>query len=186
MRREERVTVQGPVKKQQPDGMSHRGAKPLPQAIPCPCPHHDPGPLCSALPLRLFSQDALPASPPRPSITDTQHVSTAPANTTPSGPVESYSLKPPRWRAQPPDTGKFLFGCIVRGRHHNQLITWGKMYAIARQTGRTLVMPNFVQVRLHCSALPFDTARLPGAFGDKEVLPNRVQHSVCCLCVAEA
>ena len=26
MRREERVTVQGPVKKQQPDGMSHRGA----------------------------------------------------------------------------------------------------------------------------------------------------------------
>ena len=26
MRREERVTVQGPVKKQQPDGMSHGGA----------------------------------------------------------------------------------------------------------------------------------------------------------------
>ena len=26
MRREERVTVQGPVKKQQPDGMSHKGA----------------------------------------------------------------------------------------------------------------------------------------------------------------
>ena len=26
MRREERVTVQGPVKEQQPDGMSHRGA----------------------------------------------------------------------------------------------------------------------------------------------------------------
>ena len=25
MRREERVTVQGPVKKHQPDGMSHRG-----------------------------------------------------------------------------------------------------------------------------------------------------------------
>ena len=25
MQREERVTVQGPVKKQQPDGMSHRG-----------------------------------------------------------------------------------------------------------------------------------------------------------------
>ena len=29
MRREERVTVQGPVKEQQPDGMSHRG---LPKA----------------------------------------------------------------------------------------------------------------------------------------------------------
>ena len=26
MRREDRVTVQSPVKKQQPDGMSHRGA----------------------------------------------------------------------------------------------------------------------------------------------------------------
>ena len=26
MRREERVTVQGPVKEQQPDGMSHGGA----------------------------------------------------------------------------------------------------------------------------------------------------------------
>ena len=26
MRREERVTVQGPVKEQQPDGMSHRGS----------------------------------------------------------------------------------------------------------------------------------------------------------------
>ena len=29
MRREERVTVQGPVKEQQPDGMSHRGAAPM-------------------------------------------------------------------------------------------------------------------------------------------------------------
>ena len=28
MRREERVTVQGPVKEQQPDGMSHRGPGP--------------------------------------------------------------------------------------------------------------------------------------------------------------
>ena len=27
MRREERVTVQGPIKKQQPDGRSHRGRK---------------------------------------------------------------------------------------------------------------------------------------------------------------
>ena len=27
MRREEQVTVQGPVKEQQPDGMSHRGAE---------------------------------------------------------------------------------------------------------------------------------------------------------------
>ena len=35
MRREERVTVQGPVKKQQPDGMSHRGA---PQSTCAPVP----------------------------------------------------------------------------------------------------------------------------------------------------
>ena len=31
MRREERVTVQGPVKKQQPDGMSHRGLSSPPE-----------------------------------------------------------------------------------------------------------------------------------------------------------
>ena len=33
MRREERVTVQGPVKEQQPDGMSHRGALGAPSTI---------------------------------------------------------------------------------------------------------------------------------------------------------
>ena len=37
MRREERVTVQGPVKKQQPDGMSHRGGG-LPPLDPLPPP----------------------------------------------------------------------------------------------------------------------------------------------------
>ena len=48
MRREERVTVQGPVKKQQPDGMSHGGVLPLVlwcAAIllrPCPTPHQPP------------------------------------------------------------------------------------------------------------------------------------------------
>ena len=30
MRREEQVTVQGPIKKQQPDGMSHRGVRSTP------------------------------------------------------------------------------------------------------------------------------------------------------------
>ena len=34
MRREERVTVQGPVKEQQPDGMSHRGGGGLPYHPP--------------------------------------------------------------------------------------------------------------------------------------------------------
>ena len=33
MRREERVTVQGPVKEQQPDGMSHRGGGTLPPDV---------------------------------------------------------------------------------------------------------------------------------------------------------
>ena len=33
MRREERVTVQGPVKEQQPDGMSHTGGTPRPGGL---------------------------------------------------------------------------------------------------------------------------------------------------------
>ena len=39
MRREDRVTVQGPVKKQRPDGMSHRGSVrlPLPNSPQFPC-----------------------------------------------------------------------------------------------------------------------------------------------------
>ena len=48
MRREERVTVQGPVKEQQPDGMSHGGVTPSFQCIPPPSharalvpPQHD-------------------------------------------------------------------------------------------------------------------------------------------------
>ena len=39
MRREERVTVQGPVKEQQPDGMSHRRTPPLKGALGIPPPH---------------------------------------------------------------------------------------------------------------------------------------------------
>ena len=50
MRREERVTVQGPVKEHQPDGMSHRGSVgrgwPGPQPKPPPPPPRRP---CSAL-----------------------------------------------------------------------------------------------------------------------------------------
>ena len=38
MRREERVTVQGPVKEQQPDGMSHRGTTPPPPPLYPPLP----------------------------------------------------------------------------------------------------------------------------------------------------
>ena len=38
MRRDERVTVQGPVKKQQPDGMSHRGGGGSQRTVPpCAC-----------------------------------------------------------------------------------------------------------------------------------------------------
>ena len=43
MRREERVTVQGPVKEQQPDGMSHRGC-----GMVCGLPSLMPLPLCMA------------------------------------------------------------------------------------------------------------------------------------------
>ena len=39
MRREERVTVQGPVKKQQPDGMSHGGVTVQRKAPGTPCRH---------------------------------------------------------------------------------------------------------------------------------------------------
>ena len=54
MRREERVTVQGPVKKQQPDGMSHRGVVQNP--FPRPGFQSGPGALlrCSAILTRLF------------------------------------------------------------------------------------------------------------------------------------
>ena len=45
MRRDERVTVQGPVKEQQPDGMSHRGATPPPLLMHSCClpPPRPPG-----------------------------------------------------------------------------------------------------------------------------------------------
>ena len=47
MRREERVTVQGPVKKQQPDGMSHGGGL-MSRAAPPP----PPAPLSPSKPLQ--------------------------------------------------------------------------------------------------------------------------------------
>ena len=75
MRREERVTVQGPVKEQQPDGMSHRGS-PSPLARrPVPPPHvrsHDghghtltPFPVSSAAALFCRSFRASLPPPPR-------------------------------------------------------------------------------------------------------------------------
>ena len=56
MRREERVTVQGPVKEQQPDGMSHRGTPPPTISTPAPNP---------VLHLRV-SPPVLPLAPARP------------------------------------------------------------------------------------------------------------------------
>ena len=59
MQREERVTVQGPVKKQQPDGMSHRGwvgqGWPGPQTTPPPPP---PGSLSNSLMRNTHSETA--------------------------------------------------------------------------------------------------------------------------------
>ena len=61
MRREERVTVQGPVKKPPPDGMSHRGCPPpLFQCIPPP-----PLSPCGALHPVLCALCCLPAVGPR-------------------------------------------------------------------------------------------------------------------------
>ena len=54
MRREERVTVQGPIKEQQPDGMPHRGQLGLVQ-------WRCPGPVCAP-----SSTDQQPPPPPRP------------------------------------------------------------------------------------------------------------------------
>ena len=51
MRREERVTVQSPLKKQQPDGMSHRGYLPLFQCITAPAPRS----LSPTIPLQVPS-----------------------------------------------------------------------------------------------------------------------------------
>ena len=55
MRREERVTVQGPVKEQQPDGMSHRGSPPRPL--------DPPPPLCLSLPHSRPTTHPLPCTP---------------------------------------------------------------------------------------------------------------------------
>ena len=91
MRREERVTVQGPVKKQQPDGMSHRGGgggvnlvwevwrfnlaaqSPTPNpgascvVLPSPCAWHAPRLVpCSWIPPKLPPPHCPGTKPPPP------------------------------------------------------------------------------------------------------------------------
>eukprot|EP00667_Euglena_gracilis_P029250 EG_transcript_38455 len=56
-----------------------------------------------------------------------------------------YVQQPPLPRPKSSQPGKFLFGCILSGRHHNQLYSWGKLYHIARRTHRTFILPNFIQ-----------------------------------------
>ena len=56
MRREERVTVQGPVKEQQPDGMSHRGVCFTPH-----CMHYTlVGNCCGAYGMGLWDHEVVP------------------------------------------------------------------------------------------------------------------------------
>ena len=52
MRRDERVTVQGPVKEQQPDGMSHRGGA-LENELESPHPQAQPNFLPRPIPIFL-------------------------------------------------------------------------------------------------------------------------------------
>ena len=75
MRREERVTVQGPVKEQQPDGMSHRGADGNRQLRSCrtqplsqPWPASVTGLRCPTLWPPSPSSSGMPEAPPRGSF----------------------------------------------------------------------------------------------------------------------
>ena len=77
----------------------------------------------------------------------------------------------PRGRAQgadlsqsQPDDAKYLFGCMVWGRHNNQLLTLAKLYAIAHRTNRTLVMPDFVQNPYDSKHFDGNVARIMPAF----------------------
>ena len=63
MRREERVTVQGPVKEQQPDGMSHRGGGGLVRAL-----FPDPPPSTRAVGRFLRCTTICGSNPPRPAV----------------------------------------------------------------------------------------------------------------------
>eukprot|EP00996_Jenningsia_fusiforme_P003357 NODE_415_length_2277_cov_25.292639_g381_i0.p1 GENE.NODE_415_length_2277_cov_25.292639_g381_i0~~NODE_415_length_2277_cov_25.292639_g381_i0.p1 ORF type:complete len:712 (+),score=109.01 NODE_415_length_2277_cov_25.292639_g381_i0:27-2138(+) len=40
---------------------------------------------------------------------------------------------------------RFLTGCIINGRHGNQLIAAARMWALARRYNRTLILPYFMQ-----------------------------------------
>ena len=58
MRREERVTVQGPVKEQQPDGMSHRGGGEGGRRQPTKAPHDVGGQTVPVPPLPTERREA--------------------------------------------------------------------------------------------------------------------------------
>ena len=114
MRREERVTVQGPVKEQQPDGMSHSGWTPPPR------PTRPPPLLNKALPhpplptRRGHEQEQSQAAPASgTSGYATPHPTSAPAPQLLSGapPPPPEPMKPacvrPRWRGVRPLAARF-------------------------------------------------------------------------------
>ena len=121
MRREERVTVQGPVKKQQPDGMSHRGGgggQWGEGAWPCRCVWAShatapalrrPAPMLRRpllvpprIPLRpsprAYSQGPWPTMrpPPRPfGLASPSTSRTAPSSPPPGRPFKAFGTRPP-------------------------------------------------------------------------------------------
>ena len=87
------MTVQGPVKEQQPDGMSHRGgAAGPPNPPPTPLDKHIPGPMPCA-------GDASAASPSLSSATEDFRASVAKMD-------EQFTVGEPSNRSTPPDAGR--------------------------------------------------------------------------------
>ena len=105
MRREERVTVQGPVKEQQPDGMSHRGVHLafISVSVP-PCTITAPI-FCSASGISLPVEDG----------TEAVEAKVAPAEAEATeGPVTEVDVpeeQPEEEEGQPPEPEKHVYSC---------------------------------------------------------------------------
>ena len=61
-------------------------------------------------------------------------------NAPPSPPHGAVPSQP-----RPSFHGPFIYACIISGRHHNQVITLAKAWAMAYRTNRSLIVPPFVQ-----------------------------------------
>ena len=75
------------------------------------------------------------AKPPRARNRPLQYAGPAPARgTLPAPPAPATG-----------DGVRYLTACVVYGRHHNQLVMLAKLWAVALQYNRTLVLPKFMQ-----------------------------------------